>query len=116
MAQELRTVLDAHYRESQFFWVRDKKGTFAEVDFVWQYGSSIIPIEVKAGTNAHLRSLHAFVNNCDQHVTAIRIWSGDFSVQDIATPAPDCKPFRLINIPFYYVGQIDKIIEKNIHE
>ena len=116
VAQELRPVLDAHYKENQYFWVRGKKGTSAEVDFVWQYGNRIIPIEVKTGTNAHLRSLHAFVNNCDQHVTAIRIWSGDFSVQDIATPAPDCKPFRLINIPFYYVGQIDKIIEKNFYE
>lgn len=112
VAQELRIVLDRHYREQQFFWIRDKKGATAEVDFVWQDGTDIIPIEVKAGTNSHLRSLHTFVNNSDRDVTAIRIWSGPLSVQDIETPSPARKPFRLINLPFYYVGQIDKIIKK----
>ena len=112
VAQELRVVLDRHYREHQYFWVRDKKGTTAEVDFVWQDGTNIIPIEVKAGTNSHLRSLHAFVNGCDRNVVAIRIWSGPLSVQDIETPSPDKKTFRLINLPFYYVGQLDTIIRK----
>lgn len=110
VAQELRVVLDRHYREQQYFWIRDKKGSTAEVDFVWQEGTDIIPIEVKAGTNSHLRSLHTFVNNSDGHVVAVRIWSGPLSIQDIETPAPDKKPFRLINLPFYYVGQLDKVL------
>ena len=112
VAQELRLVLDRHYSEHQYFWVRDKKGATAQVDFVWIDGTDIMPIEVKAGTNSHLRSLHVFVNSCDRHVTAIRIWSGPFSVQDVTTPSPDGKPFRLINLPFYYVGQIDNIVRK----
>ncbi len=110
VAQELRIVLDRHYREQQYFWIRDKKGATAEVDYVWQQGTDIIPIEVKAGTNSHLRSLHTFVNNCDRRVVAVRIWSGPLSIQDIATPNPDNKPFRLINLPFYYVGQLDQIL------
>lgn len=114
VAQELRIVLDKHYREQQFFWIRDKKGATAEVDYVWQEGTDIVPIEVKAGTNSHLRSLHTFVNNCDRRVVAVRIWSGPLSTQDIVTPNPDNKPFRLINLPFYYVGQLDKILAKYI--
>ena len=112
VAQELRVVLDRHFREHQYFWIRDKKGSVAEVDFVWQEGTDIIPIEVKAGTNSHLRSLHTFVNNCERRVVAVRIWSGPLSVQDIETPSPYNKPFRLINLPFYYAGQLDKVIEK----
>ena len=72
----------------------------------------IIPIEVKTGTNAHLRSLHTFVNFCEHPVTAIRIWSGEFLVQDAFTPAPFSKPYKLINIPFYLTGLIDTVIEK----
>lgn len=113
VAQELRIVLDRHYQESQHFWVRDKQGATAEVDFIWQLGTHIVPIEVKAGTNSHLRSLHAFVNNCEQQVTAVRVWSGEFSVQDITTPAPENRPFRLINLPFYYVGQMDNVLEQH---
>ncbi|MDD6140660.1 MAG: hypothetical protein PUB61_04620 [Bacteroidales bacterium] len=79
---------------------------------MWQEGSDIIPIEVKAGTSSHLRSLHSFVNCSDRRVVAVRIWSGPLSIQDIATPSPDNKPFRLINLPFYYVGQLDKVVAK----
>ena len=112
VAQELRVCLDACYKEKQYYWVLDKRGTKAEIDYVWQHGSRIIPIEVKAGTNAHLRSLHSFVNNSPQPVTAIRCWSGEFFVQDIMTPAPENKPFRLINVPFYFVGQLPDIIKE----
>lgn len=114
VAQELRVLLDNHFRENQYFWIRDKKGTTAEIDFVWQHDSSLVPIEVKAGTNSHLRSLHSFVSQTDGFVTAVRVWSGEFGVQDVSTPAPENKPFRLINVPFYYVGQLDKILKKYV--
>lgn len=120
VAQELRVLLDKQFVESQYYWVRDKKGAIAEIDYVWQYGSQIVPIEVKAGTNSHLRSLHSYVNQAESNshpnhrVTAVRIWSGEFSVQDIETPLPDKKAFRLINVPFYYTGQLDRILKANV--
>ena len=81
---------------------------------VWQYGQHIIPIEVKAGTNSHLRSLHSFINNSQNTNIAVRVWSGEYFVQETKTPAPFNKPFRLINLPFYLVGSIDKIVEVEI--
>ena len=33
-----------------------------------------------------------------------------FLVQDANTPAPENKPYRLINIPFYYIGQLQTIL------
>ncbi|MGM9868734.1 MAG: ATP-binding protein [Sodaliphilus sp.] len=110
VAQELRVVLDRTYQDEQYFWVRDKKGTTAEVDFVWQNGLNIVPIEVKSGTNSHFRSIHSFVNLSEREVVAVRVWSGELSVQQVQTPAPFCKPYTLLNIPFYYVGQIDRIL------
>ncbi len=111
VAQELRVVLDRHYQDEQYFWVRDKKGATAEVDFIWQNGFDIIPIEVKSGTNSHFRSIHSFVNLSERDVTAVRVWSGELSVQRVQTPAPYNHPYTLINLPFYYVGQIDHILE-----
>ena len=81
---------------------------------VWQYGQHIIPIEVKAGTNSHLRSLHSFINNSQNTNIAVRVWSGEYFVQETKTPAPFNKPFRLINLPFYLVGSIDNIVEEEI--
>lgn len=110
VAQELRVVLDSHYRDEQYFWVRDKKGTTAELDFVWLQGERIVPIEVKSGTNAHLCSLQSFMNLSEQTELAVRVWSGPFSVAELK--APSGRPFRLINIPFYYVCVLDKVLER----
>lgn len=112
VAQELRVVLDRHFHDEQYYWMRDKKGTSAEVDFIWQSGTRIIPIEVKAGTNSHFRSLHSFVNLSSEKPIAIRVWSGEYNVQEVTTPAPNQKPYTLVNLPFYYVGQLDKIIKE----
>lgn len=114
VAQELRILLDDEFKDKQYYWVRNKQGTTAELDFIWQYNAQIIPIEVKSGTNSHLRSLHSFVNNSNNVVTAIRFWNGDFFVQDATTPAPYNKPYRLINIPFYYISQLKEILRENI--
>lgn len=110
VAQELRIVLDRNFRNEQYFWVRDKKGSSAEVDFVWQHHSQILPIEVKSDPNAHLRSLHSFMSQPDAPSIAIRIWPGEYSIDDVVSPTGH--PFRLINLPFYYVGMLDKILEK----
>ncbi|MDR0892760.1 MAG: hypothetical protein LBN24_09110 [Mediterranea sp.] len=67
-----------------------------------------IGIEVKSGTNAHLRSLHSFVDLSGIDV-AVRIWSGPYSVDELKTAAG--RPFRLINLPFYYVGSLPRILE-----
>lgn len=109
IAQELRIVLDRNFRNEQYYWVRDKKGSSAEVDFVWQHHSQILPIEVKSGTNAHLRSLHSFMSQPDAPSIAIRIWPGEYSIDEVVSPTGH--PFRLINLPFYYVGILDKILE-----
>ena len=109
VAQELRVVLDRNYRNEQYFWVRDKKGSTAEVDFVWQYQSAILPIEVKSGTNAHLRSLHSFMSSPDAPDIAVRIWPGQFGIDNVVSPSGH--PFRLINLPFYYVGVLDRVLK-----
>ena len=112
VAQELRVLLDAEWKDKLCYWLRDKKGALAEVDFIWQQGTRIIPIEVKSGTNSHLRSLNSFVNNGPEDIIAVRVWSGAYMVQDVCTPAPDNKPFKLISIPFYYLGQLPSILQR----
>ncbi|MCQ2252765.1 MAG: AAA family ATPase [Bacteroidales bacterium] len=113
VAQELMVLCDKLYKDNLNFWIRDKKGTTAETDFIWQYGTRMIPIEVKSGTNAHLKSIHSFMD-CSEGANnlAIRIWSGDYSVNDVKTNQGN--NFRLVNVPFYYIGVLDKIIKANL--
>lgn len=91
------------------FWTNPQAGTTSEVDLVMQFKNYVIPIEVKSGTNSKLRSLHVYMDKAPHH-TALRVWSGAFGIDKAITP--EGKQFNLINIPFYYVGQIESILSR----
>jgi predicted AAA+ superfamily ATPase len=98
--------------EKRNFWVRQQRGSNAEVDFIYVFNGQIIPIEVKNGHNAHLKSLHQFMDE-NPHSIAVRVWSQPFSVDEVTTQKG--KKFRLINVPFYYVGVLEMVLEKYAH-
>lgn len=110
VAQELisqSTKVSTH----RYFWVKSGK-TSAEIDFVWVYNSQLYPIEVKAGRNSHLRSLHSFLDTSPINI-GIRVWSGPFSIDEVQTTIGK-KTFRLVNLPFYLVGSLEKVLDKII--
>ncbi|GHT54017.1 ATPase [Bacteroidia bacterium] len=112
VAQELLT-LDDSLLTKRTFWRREKETSDAEVDFVYNFESKAIPIEVKSGHNSKLKSLHLFMDECP-HNYAVRVWSQPFSVDKVKTQAG--KEFNLVNLPFYYVGVLDKVLEKVCYE
>ena len=110
VAQEL-VAYDNSLSLHRNYWRRDKQGSDAEIDFLYQYQSMLIPIEVKSGHNARLKSLHIYMDMVSHNI-AVRVWSNPFSINEVKTP--NGKTFKLLNIPFYYVGQIERILEKNV--
>ena len=110
VAQEL-VAYDNDIALRHNYWRRDKEGSDAEVDFLYQFKSLVVPIEVKSGHNAKLKSLHLFMEKAP-HAIAIRVWSNPYSVDNVTTLGG--KQFKLINVPFYYVGQIERILEKEL--
>ena len=112
VGQELLSS-DNLFSHKRYFWVNGT-GSEAEVDFIFQFEDKIIPVEVKAGHNSRLRSLHQFMDKAP-HDIAVRLWDHPFSVDEIATPKG--KRFRLFNLPYYYAGQMDAILQKSqIHQ
>lgn len=109
VAQELLT-LNYDINQKRAFWTKGKGGQGAEVDLLWMIDGDLLPIEVKAGHNSHLRSLHSFMDESNINV-AVRVWSGPFSVDDVRT-TKGRKSFRLINLPFYLVGNIEQVVKK----
>jgi predicted AAA+ superfamily ATPase len=108
VAQEL-IVHNYNMSNKRKYWARDKKGSEAEIDFIMQHDSRIIPIEVKSGHNAKLKSLQAFMENSPVTL-AVRIWSKAFSIDEITLPSG--KKYRLYNVPFYYTGQLKHVLDK----
>lgn len=109
VAQEL-LALSTKVSDRRYYWVGNTRNSTAEVDFVWKYNAKLLPIEVKSGTNAHLRSLHVFMSDAP-HDIAIRVWSNRMSIDEVRE-AGTGKMFRLINIPYYYVGILDKVLAR----
>ena len=103
-AQEL-LALEDRVGQHRAFWA--KPNNVAEVDFVVSHDSRLYPIEVKSGTNSHLRSLQVFMDSSNVDV-AIRIWSKPYSVDEIKTV--NGKTFKLVNLPFYLIGRIHDIL------
>ena len=109
-AQEL-SCLSYDVGEKRYFWVRDKRGSNAETDLVYVYDGLILPIEVKSGHNAHLKSLHQYMDETN-HDLAIRFWSGPFGMDEVATR--NNKHFRLINIPLYMIAALPGLLKKYV--
>ena len=109
-AQELLALEDrvGHHRS---FWAKPNNG--AEVDFIFAHNSKLYPIEVKSGTNAHLRSLQVFMDSSDVNI-AIRIWSKPYSIDKVKTIHG--KEFSLINLPFYLIGNLRSVLDAVIEE
>lgn len=91
------------------FWVRDKKQSSAEIDYLFQHNGRLIPIEVKSGAIGKLRSLHLFMDEAPHNI-AVRVYQGEYLVQKAKTIAG--KEFTLLNLPFYKVHRIERELEK----
>jgi predicted AAA+ superfamily ATPase len=90
------------------FWVRESPQSSAKVDFVVPWHGSIIPLEVKAGDDGRLRSLHQFIDRCP-HSMAVRLYSGNVSLADAVTI--EGKKFKLLNLPYVLASKIPDYLE-----
>lgn len=90
------------------FWVREKKTSMAEVDFVINYKGKIIPIEVKSGGAGKLRSLHQFMDEAP-HQMAIRFYAGEIRIDEVKTTSG--KEYKLLSLPYFLAFQTTAYLE-----
>ena len=90
------------------FWVREKKESTAEVDYLFSFDGLIIPIEVKSGKEGTLKSLHSFMDLAP-HNMAIRFYAGELKISDAITQ--NGKKYQILNLPYYLGSQIEKYID-----
>jgi predicted AAA+ superfamily ATPase len=80
-----------------FYWTADRSS--AEIDFVFQHGNDIVPVEVKAEENLRAKSLKSY---CQKYLPryAVRTSMSDFRKEE-----------WLINVPLYAIGTLSEILE-----
>jgi penicillin-binding protein-related factor A (putative recombinase) len=90
-----------------FFWVKEKKESTAEVDFLISFEGKIIPIETKSGKTGTLKSLHLFMDAAP-HNMAVRFYAGDVIISEVKSAQN--KTFFLLNLPYYLVSKLKEYL------
>lgn len=96
------------FLDKRAFWVRDSKNSQAELDYLYVSPNfGLIPVEVKAGANAHLRSLQAFMKESPCSF-AVRFWNKPKRQDTVLLD--NGKEYTLYSLPYYYAGQLERIL------
>jgi len=109
--QLLRTIFPFYQEPALYYWLSTDKNGSAEIDYVIQHGSKVIPIEVKAGTIGTLKSLHRFMHLKKLNL-AVRINSAMPSISDMNVKDTQGTPvqYQLRSIPFYLIGELHRLL------
>lgn len=100
VGQELLAMHNFYSKPELFFWKREKKGSMAEVDYVVQVQSKIVPIEVKAGTTGSLKSLTQFMEEKSCKL-GVRISQFPLSYHD-----------KILSVPFYMINNLSDLLKE----
>ena len=90
--QELIACQECCDRPALYYWAREARNSSAEIDYVCQSGTGLVPIEVKAGKIGQLKSLYQYLREKRQG------WGINLS----SAPLQYQKP--VLSIPFYMVN------------
>jgi uncharacterized protein len=90
------------------FWIREKKTSSAEVDYIYNFDGHLIPIEVKSGSEGKLKSLHLYMEEAP-HQMAVRFYSGMVSINPVVTS--NQKKYFLLNLPYYLAGKLESYLD-----
>jgi hypothetical protein len=104
---------DTTSRRPPLFWVREKRQSPAEMDFLIRHENLAVPVEVKAGSAGRLRSIHQFIKRCP-HSFAVRLYAGPLEINHLKTLEE--KPFALLNLPYFLAGQLKEYIRWFVEE
>jgi len=99
VAQELIAKSSPFEPARLYYWVRTKRGSSAEVDLLYQHGSNVFPLEVKAGATGKLKSLRSFL---DSHKVpfGIRVSAHQLGLTG-----------GVLSVPFYLLPAIDRLLD-----
>ena len=112
VGQQLRAAQTPAMDPQLYYWQRTG-GRQGEIDYVFQHGNHIIPVEVKSGAAGSMKSLHQFMAVKDLTM-AVRLDANPPSVKDmrVKTTRGQAVKYRLLSLPLYLAGNVTDLIER----
>ena len=95
-----------------YFWMRESRNSTAEVDYIVQSGTHLVPVEVKGGSTGSMKGLHVFLGE-KSCTFAVRLnadrpsYLPNAHVRDAL--GHDCD-YRFLSLPLYMVCQLKRHI------
>lgn len=122
IGQQLLYLNPSYMRPELYYWVREKAGSMAEVDYLIAHGSQVAPVEVKAGKSGKLKSLRIFMeakkSHLGIHFSAEQPGLEQFNKEQVSgKPGPkdpgdqQVNKKTLLHLPLYLVGQTYRILD-----
>lgn len=106
---ELLHYLSPNIRHDLYYWVRQAKNSLAEIDYVTTRGLTVLPIEVKAGTQGGMKSLWTFMR--EKHLTeAVRCSLENFGTFDYIDSQEEGAVRHIRICPIYAISQMNAIL------
>lgn len=99
VGQELLAYSDPSIAPKLYYWQREKRGSNAEVDYLYASKNLVIPIEVKSNEGRSLKSLHIFLEQHPASPFGVRFSAHNYSLHD-----------KIKSYPLYAVGGFVKQI------
>lgn len=110
VGQLLRTIFPKFVDPKLYYWMREKVGAEAEIDYLLQHNTQIVPLEVKAGSTGTLRSLHGFMQQKNLRM-AVRI-NADYPsmvLVNVRNSFNQEVSYQLLSLPFYLTEQVYRL-------
>lgn len=94
-------------------WQRHSKNSQAEVDYISSYRQTVLPIEVKAGTQGGMKSLWGFMR--EKHLSyAVRCSMERFSSYDYVDNEDESAIRKVLVCPVYAVSRMGAMLKNLI--
>ncbi len=112
IGQHLLYARPSYEEPELFYWCREKRQSSAEIDYILNYGSKIIPVEIKAGKTGTLKSLHVFMQEKKLDY-GVRFNADIPSECEIPISLPGASgKFRLLSLPLYMVAELPRMVNE----
>ena len=111
VGQLLRVVAPKFLEPKLYYWVREKIGAEAEIDYLLQFNTQIIPVEVKSGSTGTLRSLHVFMQ--ERGLTKAIRFNADYPsvvAVNVKNNAGQAIEYTLLSLPMYLTEQVHRLL------
>ena len=115
IGQEFLASFPVYIDSKLYYWAREAKNSNAEIDYLFQIGNHIYPIEVKAGKTGTLKSLQVYLSEKKQ-TSGIRFnmslptCGANLRAKVNVKGKQTDLLYKLVSLPLYLAGRINQII------